>query len=56
MAVHWPQPEYLSVCSRKTLYPLVAVWEDPVVTVADSDKMGGFQLIALHRRVCLLAS
>jgi len=56
MAVNRPQPEYLSVRSGKTLYPLVAFREDPVVTVTKSDKMGGFQLIALHRRVCLLAS
>jgi len=34
MAVHWPQREYLSVRSRKTLYPLVEVREDSVVTVA----------------------
>jgi len=50
MAVHRPRPEYLSVRYRKTLDPLVAVREDPIETVAESDKMGGFQLIEKERR------
>jgi len=45
MAVRRPRPEYLSVRSRRTLDPLVAVREDPLETVAESDKVGGFQLI-----------
>jgi len=57
MAVHQPWSEYLSVRSRKTLDLLVAVREDPVETVAESDKTGGFQLIAeKHRQSCLFAS
>jgi len=50
-------PTRISICApRKILYPLLAVREDPVVTDAESDKMGGFQLIALHMRPCLFAS
>jgi len=56
MAVCRPRPEYLSVRSRRTWDPLVAVREDPVETVAESDKMGGFQLIEEeHRPSCLFA-
>jgi len=44
MAVRRPRPQYLSVRSRRTSDPLVAVREDPVETVAESDMMGGFQL------------
>jgi len=56
MAVRRPRPEYLSVRSRRTLDPLEAVGEDPVETVAESDKMGGFQLIEEeHRPSCLFA-
>jgi len=36
--------EYLFVHFHKTLDPLVAVQEDPAITAAKSDKMGGFQL------------
>jgi len=50
MAVRRPRPENLSVRSRRTLDPLVAVWEDPVETVAES-----VQLIEEeHRPSCLL--
>jgi len=57
MAENRPRPEYLSVRSHKTLDPLVAVREDPVVTVAESDKMGGFRLIEeKHGPACLFAS
>jgi len=50
------RPEYLSVRSRSTVDPLVAVREDPVETDAESDKMGGFQLIEEeHRPSCLFA-
>jgi len=56
MAVRRPRPEYLSVRSSRTLDPLVAVREDPVETVAESDKMGVFQLIEEeHRPSCLFA-
>jgi len=50
MAVRQPRPEYLSVRSRRTLDPLVAVREDPLETVAESDKTGGFQLIEEEQR------
>jgi len=57
MAVCRPRPEYLSVRSRRTLDPLVAVREDPIETVAESDEMEGFQLTAKkHRHSCLFAS
>jgi len=58
MAVRQPRPEYLSVRSRRTLDPLVvAVREDTVETVAESVKMGGFQLVEEeHRPSCLFAS
>jgi len=42
MAVRRPRPEYQSVRSRRTFDPLVAVREDSVETVAESDKKGGF--------------
>jgi len=45
------RPEYQSRGS-----PLMAVREDPVETVAESDKIGGFQLIEEeHRPSCLFA-
>jgi len=57
MAVRRPRPEYLSVRSRRTLDPLVAVREDPVEPVAELDKMRGFQLIEEeHRPRCLFAA
>jgi len=57
MAVRRPRPEYLFARSRRILDPLVAVREDPVKTVAESDKVGGFQLIEEdHRPSCLFAS
>jgi len=57
MAVRRLRPEYLSVRSRRTLDPLVAVQKDPAETVAESDKMGGFRLIEEeHRPSCLFAS
>jgi len=42
MAVHRPQPEYQSVRSRKTLFPLVAVREDPVETLAERARWEAF--------------
>jgi len=50
MVVRRPRPEYLSVRSSKTLDPVIAVREDPVETVAESDKLGGFQLIEEEHR------
>jgi len=56
MAVRRSRPEYLSVRSRRTLDPIVAVREDPVETVAKSDKMESFQLIEEEQRPsCLFA-
>jgi len=57
MVVRRPRPEYLSVRSRRTLDPLVAVREYPLETVSESDKTEGFQLNEEeHRPSYLFAS